>query len=326
LLKHTAANATSAASSTRFQRILGAEVGIFYKRDLTWRVPCGIMPFQGHGAAIRRSSWEAVGGFPLVVSEDYAFTLRALAWGGRGAYAEHIRSWESYPRDFGSFAIRLCKFAGGTAELFRREIPRFLAGSASGVEKADLLFLLLWYPLAPLMLANAFVSAYICHRIWIYNIPFLHPALPYLFLAMFLFNFPVIVSTVRRPFEAIRYWAWAVCVYGAALPSAALHFVVGLFRRPRFARTPKQGDEVRPAAITSLCMVVFGASSLWLSLYWKSPFSFVLASQGVTYTFFPFLPALNSRSLAGWLMRRLVWLPGLLLAIALYAMWHSGKF
>ena len=92
--------------------MLGIEVEFFYMRDLRWRGRFGFVPFLGHGAAIRRSAWRAAGRFPRVVSEDFAFAIRARRKGLYGVYVDDAAAWESYPRDFGAFLVRLKKFAG----------------------------------------------------------------------------------------------------------------------------------------------------------------------------------------------------------------------
>ncbi|MBI3836483.1 MAG: glycosyltransferase [Planctomycetia bacterium] len=111
---------------TPFQRAMGLEVQMFYDRDLTLRQTHGFLPCLGHGVAIRRSAWQAVCGIPHVVSEDFAFAMKLSQQGLYGVYADHVRSWESYPKDFGSFLIRLYKFYAGTAELLKLHLWGFL--------------------------------------------------------------------------------------------------------------------------------------------------------------------------------------------------------
>jgi cellulose synthase/poly-beta-1,6-N-acetylglucosamine synthase-like glycosyltransferase len=146
---------------TVFQRMMGPEVQLFYERDLCHRGRFGFVPFLGHGAAIRRGAWDAVGGFPEVVSEDFAFAIRLRLGGWYGVYAGDVASFESFPRDFGAFLVRLRKFSGGTAELARGHLWGFLRGGAGPAEKVDLLMLVLWYFLTPLVFIKIYIIIYL---------------------------------------------------------------------------------------------------------------------------------------------------------------------
>jgi cellulose synthase/poly-beta-1,6-N-acetylglucosamine synthase-like glycosyltransferase len=312
--------------STRFQQALGPEVRLFYERDLALRQKCGFLPALGHGMAVRSSSWNKLAGFPELVSEDYAFALKVSGNGLRGIYIEEICSTEAFPRDFGAFIVRLRKFAGGSAELIRSTIARhFFLSQASFVEKLDFGMLLLWYPLLPLLLFNGFLSAYVCHHWWTLKISALHPVLPYIFLSMFLLTIPVISSAAYGWRSSVRYWFWSVAIYSAAVPIGSWSFLLHLFRKPTFERTPKRGGEPYKLGLGSLGTLLLGLLAIGLSILWRSPFSPVLAAYGTAYTCFPIFHTLHKQSLAGRLARVFIWFPGTLFLLALYTMWLWGR-
>jgi len=317
------------ARPSRFQDALGNEIDIFYERSLPMRDSFGFLPFIGHGAALRRSTLIRLR-LPEVVSEDYAFSLRLRAAGERGAYAESIFSWESFPKDFGALMARLGKFAGGSAELLRR-------GGAGGFllsrrvflsEKADFLMLLLWYPLCSFALANMYLSGYVCHRLWTDSnkIPFLHPVLAYLFILMLVLSIPVMVSSTRGILDVTRYWFWSMAVYAAALPNTACHFLVHVRRAPTFTTTPKGLGRAPSLFWHGTAMVPLGIVTLILSKLWYSPFSFILASYGAAFVSFPLYFRLAEESILGRLARLAIWIPGAFSLIGTYAMWTRGKF
>lgn len=124
-------------NSTFFEIALAPEVYLYYGRDMSVRETFGFVPLLGHGALIKKSSWKKVGGFPEIVSEDFAFALRATLYKQHGIYIEDVISQEAVPKHFNAFMVRLKKFASGTAELFRTEIIPFLKGPSSKVEKWD---------------------------------------------------------------------------------------------------------------------------------------------------------------------------------------------
>jgi hypothetical protein len=316
-------------SSTRFQRALGTEIDVFYQRDLSMRERFGLIPFLGHGAAIRRSSLVALGGLPEIVSEDYAFTARVLVGGQVGIYAEGVSSWESFPKDFGAFATRLKKFSGGSAELLRREAGRFLQSPNVHLsEKLDFAMLLFWYVLAPLVFLNLYLSAFVCHRLWTVGngIPFLHPILPYFFILMLLISVSVILSVTKDLERLTRHWFWAYAIYCSTLPLSALHFVAHLWIDPTFVRTPKGSAHSQPLWLPGSFIALAGTATLWLSAAWYSPFSPILASYGLSFLLFPSFSRLGDNSLMGRIGRTLIWTPGICFLYGLYVMWTRGTF
>ena len=313
-------------TTSTFQRYFGLEVDVFYHRDVVARMDYGFLPLLGHGCAVRTSAWRTMGGFPAAVSEDFAFSVRVANMRSTGTYAPEVVSYEAYPRDFSAFVVRLMKFAAGTAELFRsRETREFLLG-CPGCAQLDFVLLLAWYPLMPLVLANIFLSTYVCHRLDFLGLTLLHPLLPYFFLLMFGLNLCVFWTVA--PFQrAATFWFRCVALYQSTIPAAAYNFVRYAFSgaRPPFLRTPKEDARPRHGAL-DVCMPILGVFGLCAALRWRSPFSFVLASHSVAHVFFPLFRWLNVDNLRGVFARTLIFLPGALLIVALFAMWASAKF
>jgi cellulose synthase/poly-beta-1,6-N-acetylglucosamine synthase-like glycosyltransferase len=312
--------------SSYFQQYLSPEVSLYYVRDLSLRNACGFVPLLGHGAMISKSAWSAVGGFPEVVSEDFAFAIRIANEGLRGEYVEDIVSKESFPHDFGGFTTRLKKFAAGTAELWRHQVIRFLIGKAHPVEKWDFLMMLLWYALMPLVTVNGFLGAYVCHRLWVADLPYLHPMLPYLYSWMIIGIFILHVSIAKDAAAALRFYFWSTAIYTSAMPVAGWSFLKHFFVKPQFERTPKNQEESRVKVIDWVFMIALGVTALTCSVFWYSPFTPVLFGQGAAYLLFPLYAHLCKESRWGALARKLVYVPGLSMIVALYAMWTFGLY
>ena len=313
-------------ANSLFQQALSSEVEFFYSRDLSARTKFGFVPLLGHGVLVNKTVLEAVGGIPELVSEDFAFAIRCLNKGYRGQYLEFVGSEEVYPFDFGGFLLRLRKFSGGTAELFRHELIHLLAGKGYFTEKWDMLLMLIWYILMPLLVVNGFLGSFVVHRLWSGNISYLHPALPYLYLWMFAASISLIVSSTRSLSKAVRFYFWSTAIYTASLPLASLSFLAGLLIKPIFKRTPKNAEDTKLHFVDSILMVLLGLLALFCSYIWLSPFSPILAGQGVAYLCFPLYNYLNSNSAWGKFARLVVVIPGLLMIFALYAMWQWGRF
>jgi len=237
---------SSVLATTRFQSALQSEILIFFERDMFWRQRYGFFPFLGHGGAIRERAWEQLGGFPLVVSEDFAFAMQAAARGQYGERVEQVRSGEAYPKDFPAFLVRITKFASGAAELLCSRFWKFAFDrltSRAMVEAYDAGMLLATYAFVPLILFNVLLSAYTCSRLWVQGAELLAPGLSYLFLGMFFVSFAVSVSVSPSAAHAARHWFWAFGVYSSAMPLVGYSFVRALFRKPAFLPTPKFGHD-----------------------------------------------------------------------------------
>jgi cellulose synthase/poly-beta-1,6-N-acetylglucosamine synthase-like glycosyltransferase len=304
-----------------FQRVMSAGVALYYQRNLAPREKYGFLPLLGHGVLINRSAWKAVGRFPEIVSEDFAFAMRAANHRFKGIYVRDISSHEAFPYDFGGFMMRFRKFAGGAAELFRQEIVPFAKGSASVIEKWDAFFQLIWYLLLPLIPINIFLCAYVSYRLWQAEQPYLHPVLPYVYSWVLFFVFTLEVSVMKGWKKVVQYYFWSTAVYAAAMPLTGLSFITHLFLRPTFQRTPKNGEETPLKVLESLVMIGIGLVAIGLVFKWPSPFSPVLGGYGVSFLSYPLYGKLCSDSLLGKLSRVLIYIPGMLMLLALYVMW-----
>jgi hypothetical protein len=159
--------------------------------------------------------------------------------------------------------------------------------------------------------------------LWQLRISALHPALPYVFVSMFLINVPVLCTTMPTVFHVVQHWLWSSAIYGACLPIASVRFLRHLFGRPpKFERTPKDGPDPSVDRTTATSMVILGAASVGLAIYWYSPFTPVLMGLGISYVCVPAYTRLNESSLRGVIARLLVLLPGLFYFYALWEMWR----
>lgn len=308
--------------STLFQGRMGPEVSLFYKRDMPWRERFGFVPLLGHGALVRVETCCELGGFPEVVSEDFALALRAARAGKRGHYVPNVESSEAYPHDMGAFLTRLRKFAAGSAELIRKELGPFLTSSISWVEKWDFCMAMMWYVLMPLLVANAYLSAYVVHILWSTRFPYIHPWLPYVYTWLLLVVLALCASVTRTWKDAVHFYFWSSAVYSAVLPLCSWAFVKHLFVAANFSRTPKEKQHLTRIRVADISLSgVLGGAALVLAFRWWSPFSPVLVGQGVAFMSLGLYTRLCSTSMLGRLARVLVYLPGVFYLVGLVAVW-----
>lgn len=108
----------------------------------------GFVMFLGHGALLRRSCWEDVGGFPEIVSEDLGYAIAIRERGYVGEFAEDVICLEEFPDTVRAFRVRHVKWTRGTCEFLMQWTGRILRARRMSVqEKLDILFPTLNLPL-----------------------------------------------------------------------------------------------------------------------------------------------------------------------------------
>lgn len=128
-------------AESELARDLGVGIDIHWKWYQPLRNRFGFVMFLGHGAVLRRQSWEAVGGFPELVSEDLAFAIAIREHGFHGRFVEDVVCLEEFPETVRAFRVRHVKWTRGTCEFLHHWMWRLLrAKRVTTVEKLDILF------------------------------------------------------------------------------------------------------------------------------------------------------------------------------------------
>lgn len=109
-----------------------------------WHVHCrprnryGFVTFLGHGAVVRRSVWEAVGGLPEVVLEDIAFSAILGERGMRGLFLENLICREDFPISYLTFKRQQERYIIGTTQMLCKYLgPLLRSRKLSLIEKID---------------------------------------------------------------------------------------------------------------------------------------------------------------------------------------------
>lgn len=146
----------------KFAKDLGDIVRIGWNYYQLVRNTCGFPMCYGHGALIRFKALKAVGGFPEIVSEDIALTLRLRGLGFLGFFTSDAICGEDYPNDYHTFRKRLSRWVPADLECFRKELFPFLfINNVTLVEKLDALFRGLKVPLASLFLPLSVIIGFL---------------------------------------------------------------------------------------------------------------------------------------------------------------------
>lgn len=140
-------------TSSQLARDQGLGIDIHWRWYQPLRNAYGFVMFLGHGALLRRSCWEEIGGFPQIVSEDLAYALEIRERGYRGRFVEHVVCYEEFPETVRAFRIRHMKWTRGTCEFLTRYLGWLLrARNISWAEKCDVIFPTMNLPLTLLYL------------------------------------------------------------------------------------------------------------------------------------------------------------------------------
>ncbi len=141
------------AQKAPLAKALGVGIDLHWKWYQPLRNKYGFVMFLGHGALLRRSVWEKIGGFPDIVSEDLGFAIRAREIGYRGKFVEEVMCYEDFPEDVRALRIRHMKWTRGTCEfLYKEAIPLIKSKNITWMEKLDILFPTMNLPLTLLYL------------------------------------------------------------------------------------------------------------------------------------------------------------------------------
>jgi len=112
---------------------------IHWKYYVPVRSKFGFMMFYGHGAVIRTSVWEEVGGFPETITEDIAFSSIVRTKGYKIVFAPNIICLEEFPRNYCRFRKRNERWVRGTIEYLLKWYPSFLLSKKVAMkEKIDI--------------------------------------------------------------------------------------------------------------------------------------------------------------------------------------------
>lgn len=115
-----------------------------------YRNSYGVVNFLGHGAIIKRSALDVVGGFPEVVAEDIALTVELYRKGYRGIFTDEIMCFEDVPATYEKFSKRHKKWTMGSIEFLKKYFVKIMLSNMKWYEKEDLFISAVNLPLAGL--------------------------------------------------------------------------------------------------------------------------------------------------------------------------------
>lgn len=112
-----AAHSGRAETSSFLQKMCNLQVDCIWFYEVPARQVLGLAPSLGHGILFRTNAVLSVGGFPPVVSEDLALTIRLAQQGLFGLYAFDVVGYEAFPPSYSAYWRRRRRWIQADAEI-----------------------------------------------------------------------------------------------------------------------------------------------------------------------------------------------------------------
>jgi len=209
---------------TKLQRDMCHGVDVHWKWYQPLRNRFGFVMFLGHGAILRRSCWQTVGGFPEVVSEDLAYAIAIREQGYYGTFAEDVTCFEEFPETVRSFRVRHVKWTRGTCEfLHRYGVDLLRSARMSWSEKLDILFPTANLPVTLFFFLYMIIAAIV--------LPVAIGERSILTIEAFSTSFQIPVTLMPPAMNILYTWDFFLITV-CALLSPILCFILEMWRRP----------------------------------------------------------------------------------------------
>jgi cellulose synthase/poly-beta-1,6-N-acetylglucosamine synthase-like glycosyltransferase len=135
-----AANKPNPAQTSKFATDLSLGILPLWNSYYPPRNDYGLVIFLGHGGIVRRDVWEVIGGFPEIVSEDLAFSIKIRELGYQGYFVSEVQCFEDFPETYRQLRKQQEKYVKGGCQYILSYLGSFLKSSCPRwFEKLDLL-------------------------------------------------------------------------------------------------------------------------------------------------------------------------------------------
>ncbi|MFH1062344.1 MAG: glycosyltransferase family 2 protein [Candidatus Omnitrophota bacterium] len=282
-------------------RIMKSMIDIHWDHYMPLKNNFGFVMWYGHGAVLKRSVIEALGGVPEFVTEDLAFSSEARRTGYYGIVADDVVCGEEFPQTIEKFRKRNKKWVRGTFEYLTKFYPRiFKSKHVSWFEKADIFIsafaLLQAIPFLLLVFVASFIMPFYYTVSQVQGPLFLVPPLFYdnwmqiilktrynvfwvfdFYLVMFVTIFfpliPAIFDRWQNKKQLIRYLSTSSFLHLSILLDSAKEIIVYLFTGKTYFPVTNNRSEIKEnpywllaESLIGLGLIIFAFTSynLWL--------------------------------------------------------------
>ncbi len=237
------ANHISTRNRNFFMRLFHIGVNSHWPTYQTMKHFYGFSTMLGHGAMIKRSCYESVGGFPHLVAEDLCLSIEIRDKGYYVAFAPNIICEEEYPIDYIAFKKRHSKWTQGNLEFIKRYTGKIAKSKMMWYEKMDIVLFTYNLPLTAIFAFFIFANLIIAPLLHldlgnVYYLWMLIPTVVFFFSPML--NDFIIWSFKLNPLRNLLYFINVVILYGSMLTTSLVSAVLGMLgKKAKFIVTPK---------------------------------------------------------------------------------------
>ena len=251
-----------------FAQSMGLNTDIHFQHYAVTKNRFGFVMWYGHGAMMRRDIYNKIGGFPEIVTEDLAYSIKIREAGYEGVFVKDVVCLEDFPATYQQYRKRNEKWIRGTTECLLKFYPAFLKTKhIPWFEKLDVFVsavsLLLAFPFTVLLLlVGIALPIYYTHFQFqgpMFRMPIIYERFSLLlvtqiqsnlfwswdvFLLMIATIFapliPAVTDSFRQPKKLMKYVASYIFCFFSIQVASTIHFLVVLFTKK--AVFPVTGD------------------------------------------------------------------------------------
>jgi cellulose synthase/poly-beta-1,6-N-acetylglucosamine synthase-like glycosyltransferase len=273
------ANHVATRTHTDFADLFGQGVASHWVTYQAMKERFGFLSLLGHGAMLRTSDVKAIGGFPEVVAEDLALSIKLAEIGKRVVFAKDIICEETYPVDYFAFKKRHAKWTMGNMEFIKKFSGLFLSKKLTWFEKVDILLFVYNLPLTVLFITFLLIHLVVFPSVGFvpnYSTTLLLPTV--LTLLAPLLNDLIYFVGKKDLLGYIRYFLASVSLYGSLYFISFWSAVKALFGKAVFLVTPKTGEihSLFSSIIRNRSEIFFGLVLFGISYIINQPWSVIL--------------------------------------------------
>lgn len=206
----------------------------------------GFSSLLGHGAMIKKETYDSSGGFPHMVAEDIALSIEARRQNWLVGFAPDIICQEEYPIDYLAFKKRHNKWTQGNLEFIKKQNKKIMHSNFKWFEKLDIILFTYNLPLTFVFFSFILINMVI--------LPLLHVNLTTSWILLgvtilFLFS-PMLNDFVCylfkiNIFKFILYVIFGFGLYGSMLFVSLKSSIMGIFgKKAKFTVTPKVSSKI----------------------------------------------------------------------------------
>lgn len=273
------ANHISTRNYTKFADLFSCGVESHWITYQAIKDRFGFLSLLGHGAMLRTEDVKKVGGFPEVVAEDLALSIKLSEINKKVVFAKDIMCEETYPVDYFAFKKRHTKWTMGNMEFIKKFSGLFFSKKLRWFEKVDILLFVYNLPLTIFFIFFLLIHLLLFPFLGftpVYAKSLLLPTI--LTLIAPLLNDLIYCFGKKGVIGYIRYFISTIVLYGSLYFISFWSAIKALFGQAVFLVTPKVSEKysILNSILKNRGEILFGSALIYISFLINQVWSVIL--------------------------------------------------